>query len=180
MANDQEKEEPVTATILLTPTDYQAIGVAVTTISRLENLLVHVNTIFEFGVGTPPNEAKHRPKMQAMMKKSFRKRADLLVENVRKKTGSEDSRKRVKDFFDEVLKWRDFLCHGTIEKLPDGRLKGQFWDRLSFDKDHGHIEHTFTAHDLYKLSQGVLEMSAWLFEEFGIEQHITAHRSRKQ
>ncbi|MFA8387616.1 MAG: hypothetical protein ACEPO2_18515 [Pelagibaca sp.] len=179
MANDQDKEGLLRATILLTPIDYQAIGVAVTTISRLESLLVHVNTIFEFGVGAPPNEAKHRPRMQAMMKKSFRKRVDVLVENVRKKTGSEESTKKVRDFFDNILKWRDFLCHGTIEKLPDGRLKGQFWDRLSFDEDHGHIEHTFTAHDLYELSQGVLEMSAWLYETFGIEQHITAHKNRK-
>lgn len=178
MADDQNKEERPKATILLTPTDYQAIGVAVTTISQLESLLGHVNTIFEFGVGTPPNEAKHRPRMQAMMKKSFRKRADLLVENVHKKTGSEDSAQRVRAFLDNVIKWRDFLCHGTFEKLPDGRLKGRFWDRLSFDKDRGHIEHIFVAHDLYQLSTGVLEMSSWLFDEFDIEQDVKARQAQ--
>lgn len=155
--------------LILDPKDYQAIGTAITLISRLEGLLAGILLIQEFGVGTPPDESKHRHRMQAMMKKSFRKRTEKLLSVVLEKTGSEETRKRVDEVLDLVIKWRDFLCHANIGKLPDGRLQGDFWDRKSFDKDHGHITRTFEAKDLYQLTQSVLQLSIWLTEEFEIE-----------
>ena len=155
--------------ILLDPKDYQAIGTAITVISRLEGLLAGVLLTYEFGVGTPPDELKHRHIMQAMMKKSFRKRAERLLTIVMEKTGSEESRNHIEEVLDAVIKWRDFLCHATIGKLPDGRLHGDFWDRMSFDTDRGHIVRTFEAKDLYQLATSVLELSKWLIEEFEIE-----------
>jgi hypothetical protein len=168
MPPEVTEEYLLKASILLSAEDYQAIGGAVTNLSWLESTLAHVNLANDIGVGVRLTEELHRDKFRAIVKKSFRKRADLVVQQVLIKTGSEENKIHVEETLETFIHWRDFLCHGTFKRLPDGRLHCCFWDRKSFDIDTGPLTKTFSRSELLQLATSALEMSQWLIDEFGI------------
>jgi hypothetical protein len=168
MPPEVTKEYLAEATILLSPEDYQAIGGAVTSLSWLEFTLAQAILACDIGVGVRLDEKIHEHKFRAIVKKSFKVRAKLVVDQVLIKTGSEEKKIGVEEYLETIVNWRNSLCHGIFKRLPDGRLYCCWWDSKSFDEGSSYITKTFPRSELLQLSKGALDMSKWLIDEFGI------------
>ena len=92
MSNELGEEELGSARTLLSPEDYQAIGVAMTAISRLEYYVGLVALTSDIGVEASINEKDHEKIFIAMATSSFKVRARKVVEYVSAQTYSKEAK----------------------------------------------------------------------------------------
>lgn len=141
--------------------------------------LAQINLIEEVGFGVRPNESDHKDAHRDTVKRTFAKRAEAVSKSLERKAGSDETYTSVAANLKVIISWRNFICHGTFKKMPDGRLHCKFYDRKSFDDDSGVLTKTFNFDELNQLAKSAMELSLWLYIEFNLEQHMKLYLQNK-
>lgn len=137
--DEPTSSEIANATFILSDDDYRAIGTAVACLSWLETILGNAILASEIGIETALSESKHSKKFQSLAKKSFFHRIKAIGQCIEQKGIAKKTAETFERNLTAVLEWRNFLCHASFKKLPDGRVHGIFWDRASFDENSAPI-----------------------------------------